>query len=140
MAGLTGSLIIDCRMALRLTQQQFGDLFGRTKRTVQRWEQAGVSLLPSETETLARALYPAERDLAEQVAAAGDSSVERLGLVPSTDPVRDDVDSVVRAAAVVMGVHPDAIRAATAAAFERARDVGLDVQTVVELLTRPRSE
>jgi hypothetical protein len=35
-----------------------------------------------------------------------------------------------------MGVTPDAIRPAIAAAFVRAREVGLDVQAVAEKLTR----
>ena len=49
----------------------------------------------------------------------------------------DAIDSVVRAAADAMGVTPDAIRPAVAAAFERARDAGLDVQAVAERLNRP---
>jgi hypothetical protein len=48
----------------------------------------------------------------------------------------DPIDSVVRAAADVMGVTPDAIRPAIAAAFARASEAGLDVQAVAEKLTR----
>jgi hypothetical protein len=48
----------------------------------------------------------------------------------------DPIDSVVRAAADVMGVTPDAIRPAIAAAFARALEAGLDVEAVAEKLTR----
>jgi glutathione S-transferase len=44
-------------MALGLTQQEFGDIFGRTKRTVQRWEDHGTTLIPSEVEALAAGVF-----------------------------------------------------------------------------------
>jgi transcriptional regulator with XRE-family HTH domain len=130
-------------MALRLTQQEFGDIVGCTKRTVQRWEERGATLIPSQVEALAHALYPIQADLAAQVAAAVDTTLDRLGIAPSgaASPMAmcDPIDSVVRAAADVMGVTPDTIRPAIAAAFVRAREVGLDVQAVAEKLNRPET-
>jgi transcriptional regulator with XRE-family HTH domain len=125
-------------MALGLTQEGFGDLFGCTKRTVQRWEEGGTTLVPSEIEALARLLLPVRPDLAAQIAASDDTTLDPLGIVSAgaASPIAtsDPTDSVVRAAAEVMGVTPDAIRPAIAAAFARAREVGVDVQTVAERL------
>jgi hypothetical protein len=142
MAGASDILLIQCRMALGLTQQGFGDLLGRTKRTVQRWEDRGTALMLSEVEALARALLPVRPDLAAQIADAADTTLDQLGIPPagaaSPMAMSNPTDSVVRAAAEVLGVTPDAIRPAIAAAFVRAREAGLDVQTVAETLTSTR--
>jgi len=50
--------------------------------------------------------------------------------------VDDDVHSVLRLAAEAIGVSTDAVAPALAAAFARARDLGLDVHTVAERLNR----
>jgi transcriptional regulator with XRE-family HTH domain len=127
-------------MALGLTQQEFGDILERTKRTVQRWEERGATLLPSEVEALARALHPVRPDLAEQIAVSADASLDRLGIASpgAAGPMAmsDRIDSVVCSAADVMGVTPDAIRPAIAAAFVRANELGLDVQAVAAELNR----
>ena len=130
-------------MALGLTQKEFGDIVGKTKRTVQRWEEDGVALIPSEVKAFAQALCPVRPDLAAQMAAAANTTLDELGIVPAAHASRtapsDAIDSVVRAAAEAMGVSPDAIRPAVAAAFVRARDAGLDVQAVVDRLNRPET-
>jgi hypothetical protein len=140
MAGASNNLLIQCRMALGLTQQEFGEIVGLTKRTIQRWEERGATLIPSEIEALARALHPVRPDLAEQIVATVATTLDRLGIVPAgaTSPMAmsDPIASVVRAAADVMGVPPDAIRPAIAAAFVRAHEVGLDVRAVAEKLGR----
>jgi transcriptional regulator with XRE-family HTH domain len=141
MSGISSSLVIQCRIALGLTQQEFGDMVGCTKRTVQRWEDRGALLVQPEAEALVRAVHPARPDLAEQIAAALEMTLEQLRVAPReaaspmamSDPP-DPIDSVVRAAAEAIGVTPDAILPAIAAAFERARDAGLDVQTVADRL------
>jgi transcriptional regulator with XRE-family HTH domain len=142
MAGASDILLIQCRMALGLSQQGFGDLLGRTKRTVQRWEDRGTALMLSEVEVLARALLPVRPDLAVQIADSAATTLDQLGIPPAGDASprasSTPTDSVVRAAAEVLGVTPDAIRPAIAAAFVRAREAGLDVQTVAETLTSPR--
>jgi len=141
MASASSTLIVQCRMALGLTQKELGDIVGSTKRTVQRWEGSGALLTPSQVEALARALCPVRPDLAEQIAAVAGTTLDNLGIAPPTDASppspSDAIDSVVRAAAGAMGVTPDAIRPAVAAAFERACDAGLDVQAVAERLNRP---
>ena len=140
MAGVSGNLLIECRMALDLTQEAFGDILGRTKRTVQRWEDRGTMLLPSEVVALAKALSWLRPDLAAQIASSADSTLDQLGIVPhaavTTSAASDPIDSVVRAAAEAMSAAPDAIRPAVEAAFARAHELGLDVRTVVDRLSR----
>jgi transcriptional regulator with XRE-family HTH domain len=140
MAGATATLLIECRMALNLTQEQFGDIIARTKRTIQRYEEHGTTLLPSEVAAIARAVCRVRPDLAAQIAASGDTTLDQLGIDPAGAPnvsaISDPIDSVVSAAAEVMGVTGDAIRPALAAAFAQADELGLDVQSVAERLNR----
>ena len=76
---------------------------------------------------LPRALCPVRPDLAAQIAATVGTTLDELGIVPAAEASQrtapsDAIDSVVRAAADAMGVSPDAIRPAVAAAFVCARD------------------
>jgi DNA-binding transcriptional regulator YiaG len=138
MAGLTSTFVVECRIALGLTQNEFGNILGRTKRTIQRWEDRGPLLIPQEVEALARALHPVRPDLAEKVAVATGTTLHALGIRPTAglSADTDPIESVVRAAAEAMGVSGEAIRPAIAAAFARAHAVGLDVQTVAQGLRR----
>ena len=140
MAATPNTLFVQCRMALGLTQKELADIVGRTRRTIQRWEDHGAILLPSEIGALARALYPARPDLAATVAASGDTSLDALGIgagARSGQPATSDpIAAIVHAAADAMGLTPDAVRPAVAAAFVRASEVGLDVQAVVRGLGR----
>jgi transcriptional regulator with XRE-family HTH domain len=40
-----GALLVLIQDALGLTQQELGDLIGRSKRTIQRWQSMGTRLL-----------------------------------------------------------------------------------------------
>jgi transcriptional regulator with XRE-family HTH domain len=138
MTGASHTLLIHCRLALGLSQQEFAALVGVTKRTLMRWEERGTVLLPPQATALARALNGVRPDLAVQVAASVGATLPKLGVVPAADSspttISDPVDSVVRAAASVMGCAPNDIRGAVAAAFAQAREIGLDVEDVVEKL------
>lgn len=141
MAVISNTLVVHCRMALQLTQQEFGDMVGITKRTVQRWETRGAILTPTNVEALARALHPVQSHLATQVAAAAGTTLHELGIVPPAPQQAsghsDALEALVGAAADAMGVSVDAIRPALAAAFARADEAGLDVHTVAEGLKQP---
>jgi transcriptional regulator with XRE-family HTH domain len=138
MASIDGALLTHCQMALGLTQGELADLLGCTKRTIQRWEDRGASLLAPALEALARALYPVRPDLAAQVATAGRTTLDQLGIpsgaAPGVPAISEPIESMVRSAAEAIGVTPEAVRPAIAAAFARARELGLDVQTVAERL------
>jgi transcriptional regulator with XRE-family HTH domain len=138
--GSNSLLIIECRMALGLSQKQLGDLVGCAKRTIQRWEDRGAILIPSEVEPLVRALCSVRLDLAERLATSIGTSLEALGIdasLASPAPASfDPIDSVVRVATEAVGVTPDAIRPALTAAFVRAAELGLDVQAVARALSQ----
>ncbi len=138
MAAATASLLVECRIALNLTQEAFGNIIARTKRSIQRYEEHGVTLMPSEVAALARALSRVRPDLAAQIATLSDTTLEQLGIDPAAvanaPATSDPIDSIVRAAAEAIGMTPDAICPALAAAFVRAHEIGLDVQTVADSL------
>jgi DNA-binding XRE family transcriptional regulator len=139
MSGATNVLMIECRMALGLTQKEMGNLVGKTKRTVQRWEDRGALLIAAEVAALVQALRPVRPDLAERIAAILDQSRAEIGLPAlahgTIDATKaDPIEAVVAAAARAIGVTPQAVRPAVAAAFARAVEEGLDVHTVNERL------
>jgi transcriptional regulator with XRE-family HTH domain len=138
MTGASATLLIHCRLALGLSQQELAAVVGVTKRTLMRWEERGTVLLPPQAAALARALNDVRPDLAAQIAASVGATLPTLGVVPAADSspttISDPVDSVVRAAASVMGCAPNDIRSAVAAAFVQAHEIGLDVEDVVDKL------
>jgi hypothetical protein len=142
MAHVEATLLIECRTALALSQEKFGDILGRTKRTIQRWEERGTVLMPSEVEALARKIHPIRADLAAQLAAEAGTTLDQLGIPlavsSSATQTPDPIDRVMDAAASAMGVPREAIRPAVAAAFAKAHEVGLDVPAVIEGLSRPK--
>ena len=141
MAGVSNILFVECQMALGLTQEQFGELFGHSKRTIQRWQEKGATLLPSQLEALARAVCRVRPDLAVRIAEGAGTSLDALGIDPAqvgpraTEP--SPIDAVVIAAADAIGVTPEAVRPALAAAFIRAGQLGLDVDAVARALSEP---
>ena len=58
-------------MALGLTQEELGELLGRNRRTIQRWQDNDFEPMADQAEMLARALQPVRPDLAEQVPDVG---------------------------------------------------------------------
>src|SRR5258708_7851580 len=97
-------------------------MLGSSERTGQRWERGGSPPSPSQLQKLAGIVHPQDRDLGEAIAAAGGSSLEKLGFVrpppaplpsPSPPPAPDPehlVDTIVCAAAEAMHMMPDEIR------------------------------
>ncbi len=126
-----GTLFVECQMALQLTQEELGKLVGRTKRTMQRWQDKGSSLLPSEARMLADALRSVRPDLAERVLELGRESAATIGLAPPVAPPGPEViEAIVRAAAEAAGASPDAMRSAIAAAFSKAEELGAEVRGI----------
>lgn len=138
MADVSSRLIVQSRLALHLSQAQFGDLFGKTKRTIQRWEDKGAYLLPSDAEALVRALKPVSPDLAAGVLTATNRETDETGDAGGGHTISKPVASVLRAAATAMRITPRAARAGVAAAFARAAELGLDVHTVMAELAKRR--
>jgi hypothetical protein len=105
---------------------------------------------------LATLVFPRDRAIAEELAAAAGHTLESLGLEaaavvaapPPPPPSRLVVDAVVCVAADALGATPATVRGALHAAFRRARELGLSLQDVEDALakaeqskpTRPRGD
>jgi hypothetical protein len=120
---------------------------GVSRRTGQRWETGRSDPSPNQIRKLAGMVYPADPDLAAQLAAAAGTTLVALGLVkppappppppapaPPPPPVEDVVDSIVCAAADAMSVLPRDVRPALLAAFTRARRLGIGIEAVEKAL------
>jgi DNA-binding XRE family transcriptional regulator len=128
------ALIVKARMALGLTQAEFGKLVSVAARTIMRWEAGGVYATPEDWATLATSVFPKDETLAAALAAAGGTTLAALGLVAS-GPAREArkahlVDSIVCAAAEAMAAPPQAVRPSVLAAFDRAAALGLAIEDV----------
>jgi DNA-binding XRE family transcriptional regulator len=143
-------MLIEARHHLMLSQGELGEKLGASRRTGQRWETKRSYPGPDHLHRLAALVHPHNPGLAADLAAAGGSTLERLGIVkppppppappppappppppspPPPDPIHL-VDTVVCAAADAMQLIPDAVRPAVRAAFRRARLAGLSVEVV----------
>jgi transcriptional regulator with XRE-family HTH domain len=133
-------LLTLAQQAMGLTQEELGELLGVSRRSISRWVSEGTDLSENQVSTLARAVYPANPSLATKIAVSGGSTLEGLGIVQPPKPIEPPrpppapprlVDVVVCAAAEALDASPRTVRRAVLAAFEAARDVGLDVDGVV---------
>jgi transcriptional regulator with XRE-family HTH domain len=131
----SAALLVHCQVALGLTQEELGDLLGRNRRTIQRWQDGGFEPEADEAETLARALEPVRADLAEQVRELGRKAAIGAGVTPPARPATAEViDAILRAAADAGGTTPEAIRPAITAALLKAEEAGLEVRAIVAWL------
>jgi transcriptional regulator with XRE-family HTH domain len=119
-------------MALGLSQEQLGELLGKTRRTIQRWQESGFSLTVDQAETLAVALQAVRPDLAAEVLELGRRTAVAAGANPPARPATaGEIDAILRAAADAGGTSPEAIRPAVAAAMQAAEEAGLEVSAIV---------
>jgi hypothetical protein len=141
MSAGSGALLIHCQLALGLTQQELGDLLGRNKRTIQRWQDSGFAPSEEQAETLADALQSVRPDLAEQVRDLGRKAALAAGVVtPATPATPEVIDTILRAAADAAGTSPEAMRPAITAALLKAEEAGVDVKAIVAALTARPTE
>jgi transcriptional regulator with XRE-family HTH domain len=136
-------ILIDARMALKMSQAQFGAALGSSKRTASRWDTGRSTPVPEALQRLAALLAPAHRGLADEVAGAMGQTLVSLGLetqapaaAAGAAPVsqRDRVDLVVLAAVEGSGLLPSAVRAVLHAAVKRARELGLSIDAIDDAL------
>lgn len=151
------ALLQRAQLALLTSQGGLGVIAGASIRTGQRWAVGQTVPAPFQLCDLAAKVHPVDPTLAADIAAAGGSSLEALGLVeaPSApaapppapalpppeatfSPPRDRVvDSIVCAAADAMDMLPRQIRPALLAAFTRARELGIAIGDVESALAAP---
>jgi len=154
------SLLFEARRALSLTQRGLASLLGMSLRTVQRVHSGGSGIGRDRWAVLARAIHPRNPDLAARIAASQHTTLEAFGIAPppaaraaassaeasSPAPVKTrppsprDADGVLCAAANVMNVPPRAVRPVLAAAFGRAKELGLSVETLAEALVMAEAD
>ncbi len=139
------NLLAQAQHTLRLSQAELGKRLGASARTGHRWAVGRAHPSATQLARLAELVHDANPDLAEVIADAAGTTLEKLGLVkpsegatPALTPDRV-VDCVVCAAAEAMDVPPKAIRAALLAAFARARELGITVE-VMEASLRAAGE
>jgi DNA-binding XRE family transcriptional regulator len=145
-ASLTSTpfLLREIRRALLGSQGTVGEVVGVVRQTVAKWEQGKSVPPPSTWAALARAVHPRDVALAARVAAAGDHSLESLGLAAPAPPApalsltpAHLADSIVCAAADAMDVTPRSVRPAVVAAFERAMALSMTPEAVLKVLAAP---
>lgn len=123
----SATLIVECQMALGISQTELGALVGKNRRTISRWQDRGATLLPSEAEALARALRPKRPDLADEVLALAVRPPPAEPAPPASPQV---IEAILGAAAKAAGSTPEAVRPVVIAAFVMARELGGDVRSV----------
>ncbi len=115
---------------------------GSSERTSQRWSAGSSSVHPVFLADAARLVFPVDAPLAAELAAAGQTTLEALGLVAPAPPEEKAPpvprhllgDAIACAAADVARTTPARARAALAAAFARARELGVSAEEVAALV------
>jgi hypothetical protein len=136
-------LVSRARQTFSTTHHDVPSLFHTSKRTLQRWQAGESRPLEPQLAHLARVVHPVDRALAAEIAQAGGTTLESLGLElpqPAAPlplppmPRHLVVDAVVCAAADSTDAAPSAVRATLLAAFRRARELGLSTEEVEKAL------
>jgi transcriptional regulator with XRE-family HTH domain len=125
------------------SQKQLGEALGLSKRTVMRWEGGQSGPADFQVAKMARLVYPRDKELARELAAAMGKSLVDLDIEapprPRPDAKAHLVDSIVCVAAEAASILPQAMRPALHAAFDRAMALELSAADVVEAL-KPASK
>jgi hypothetical protein len=153
------ALVWDARKLVGYTNRAFANVTGASLRTVERHSgSAGISN-HFQTQRLIAAVYPKDANLARQLAEASGLTLEALGLgqpppaaptpaqppvvaaplPPSPPPVPEarpeHADSVLLAAANALNVPPQAVLPAVAAAFAKAKELGVSLSSLADRLS-----
>jgi transcriptional regulator with XRE-family HTH domain len=141
-------LTLQARQLLLLGQRGLGEALGLSRRTIQRWDHGQSSPYAGHLAKLAALVHPRDASLAEEIAQAAGTTLEKLGLaapapagaagpspVGQPPPPSYLTDTVVCAAAEALDAPPPAVRPVLLAAFRRARVVGLRVEDVEAALS-----
>jgi hypothetical protein len=135
---LPRELLTRAQLALRVSQAKLGELIGVSRRTIVRWVAHGAIPSKAQVVVLARAVYPGDAKLAEEIAAAAGETLESLALVVKPPPaaprpapaLHHMMGTIVCAAAEALDSSPKALRPALLAAFKQAAEMGLTVEDV----------
>jgi DNA-binding XRE family transcriptional regulator len=140
---MAAPLFVRARDALNILQSELARKVGISRRTGQRWDSGESSPSLFAYQTMAEMVFPIDPALAKELAAAGKTTLEALGLVrvAPEGATRTDralpprfVDAIVCAAAEALNVPPGSVRPALAAAFACAREIGATLEDVERAL------
>jgi transcriptional regulator with XRE-family HTH domain len=140
------SLLSSARLALGASQEKFGTLLGVTRKTAARIETGQSLLSDGKFHTLARAVYPVDKALATQLAAAGYATLAEIGIVEAPVPLQKTAPAhvlghaLVCAAAEALDASPRAMRPVLVAAFQVAKDLGLTVEEALQTLAEAKPQ
>jgi hypothetical protein len=134
-------LLDQTRRALLVSQNELSARLGVSRRTGQRWNQ-GKGPYGTDLHRMAGMVFPVDAALAAEIAEAGGTTLEALGVLPPPPPAPAPpvappdrvIDAVVCAAAEAMQMAPQNVRPALLAAFTSAKDLGLTVDDVERVL------
>jgi hypothetical protein len=133
-------LLFDAQAALEATNLALGKQLGVSSRTISRWQMGQTALAPKYLAELAPLVYPRDKELAADMAAAAGTTLDALGVTkpaapaPTGDELRRALDAVVLAAADAGDISPRAARPAIAAALRAVKDSGIAVDALIEAL------
>lgn len=146
----TRDLVARAQRTLGMTHRAFGEALGASERTAQRWARHGATLTVSQLRALAALVHPYDSSLAAELAEATSETLESLGIAappappvapiaapPALPPRPSPVgltEAVVCAAADEMSAVPSAVRGILLVAFRTAREHGLTVEEVEQVL------
>jgi transcriptional regulator with XRE-family HTH domain len=143
--------LLEARRALGLTQAGLAEVLGTSLRTVQRMHAGRSSPSREQFGRLVQAIYPVNPDLAAGIAAWSGVTLERRDVTPAAslpDPLpsasappavaEHAIDSVLCAAGDAVELPLSTVRAILAAAFVRAKELGLSMEAAAEALTDGR--
>jgi transcriptional regulator with XRE-family HTH domain len=140
----TMPLHLEASMKLGLNQRETANVCGISLRTVQRWSSRQAHPSSFDYRALAAKAVAVDHDLATRLATAASTTLAELGLVAapqgpqvpqSVVPTDLVIDSILCAAAIAIDMKPLEIRPALAAAFRRARQLGIALEVVEKALT-----
>jgi hypothetical protein len=147
MEGTHLSLLLDVRRALNLSQQELATVMDSSLRTVQRMHAGRAEPSRRQYGLLVRATHPKDAVLAARIAAWVNGTLEEFGIAPPPAPPAPPpsapaapavsihaVDSVLCAAADVADLPLSLVRRILAAAFGRARELGVSVEMAADTL------
>ena len=129
------------RRTLHWTQRELGENLGWSHRTAARWEAGQSSVYPKSLEKLVQLLFPVDRGLAAEIAAAMGETLVSLGLEAPVAPaaaagpavkmptvtLRDVLDCIVCSVADASNAAPKTVRPQVVLAFRRAVELGFDL-------------
>jgi hypothetical protein len=148
-----GAVLGRANQTLQLTNGELAQLTGTSVRTVIRWYGGESHPGYDVFQKLAVAAFPKDSALAADLATAGGVTLEQLGLVqkqaaqrvpvvappPPPPPIPTSLlaEAVVCSAAEELDAPPRAVRGILRAAFRRAREMRLTVESMDDALSLP---